>query len=153
MLLLELGADSKARDNSDNTPLHLASKTGLVEVAEILLDRGADTNARNNDNAVPLHFASESGDLEIVRMLLDRHADVNARDKNYNTPFHSVLKGSYVSTDALDLHVDANTEKGLTHFNDFISSKECRLLSSFSNRPQIQMRWTTTTILHYISHP
>jgi cytohesin len=113
-----LGADPNARDNSDNTPLHLASKIGHHEVAEILLDRGVDTNARNNDNAVPLHFASKGGHLEVVRKLLDRHADVNARDKNYNTPLHSVLKMPYVSTDALDLHVNANTKKGLARLHD-----------------------------------
>jgi ankyrin repeat protein len=114
-----LGADPNARDNDDNTSLHLASKNGHVEVAEMLLDRGVDANARDNDSTIPLHFASQGGHLKIVRMLLDHCADVNVRDKNDKTPLHCVLQDedvSCVSLDALNLFVDTNARKALAVF-------------------------------------
>ena len=112
--LLASGADPNARDNDGNTPLHLASRNGHVEVAEMLLDLGVDPNARNNYNTIPLHFASQGGHLKLVQMLLDRCADVNVRDENYRTSLHWVLQDIdeytwYVSWDALDLLVDVNT--------------------------------------------
>ena len=56
LLLDELGTDPNARDNDDNTPLHLASKLGLAKVAEILLDRGVDVDARDKNYKTPLHW-------------------------------------------------------------------------------------------------
>jgi ankyrin repeat protein len=56
-LLLERGADPNVQDGNNNTPLHLALQSGLVERAE-LLARGTDSNARDNDNTIPLPWSS-----------------------------------------------------------------------------------------------
>jgi ankyrin repeat protein len=90
--LLASGADPNARVNDGNTPLHLASRNGHVNVAEILLDFGVDVNAQNNYNTIPLHFACQNGHLKLVQMLLNRHADVNACDENYKASLHWVLQ-------------------------------------------------------------
>jgi ankyrin repeat protein len=55
-LLLERGADPNVQDGN-NTPLHLALQSGLVERAK-LLARGTDSNARDDDNTIPLPWSS-----------------------------------------------------------------------------------------------
>ena len=86
-LLLKFGADSYARDNNNNTALHLASQKRHVQVVEILLDCGADPNARNKDNRASLDLASEAEYVKVVR-LLRYHADLNACENEHHRPFH-----------------------------------------------------------------
>ncbi|KAF8492090.1 hypothetical protein F5888DRAFT_945612 [Russula emetica] len=62
-MLIEHGADVTAQDNNRQTPSHLASKMGRVDVARMLIERGADVMARDTGRdglPPPLHLASES---------------------------------------------------------------------------------------------
>ena len=56
-LLLARGADVNVQDDRNDTPLHLALKSGHVHLAE-LLARGADSNALGNDDTIPSHQTS-----------------------------------------------------------------------------------------------
>ncbi|KAH9171606.1 hypothetical protein EDB89DRAFT_1817517, partial [Lactarius sanguifluus] len=78
----------KVTGYENRTPLHAASKDGLVDVALWLLDHGADANPKENDHSTPLHLAAASGHLELVRTLLGHGADVNAVTKDGRTPLH-----------------------------------------------------------------
>jgi cytohesin len=86
-LLLKFGTDPNARDNNNNTALHLASQKRHVQVVEILLDCGADPNAQNKDNRASLDLASEAEYVKVVR-LLRYHADLNACENEHHKPFH-----------------------------------------------------------------
>lgn len=48
-LLLSFGADIEAQDDFGNTPLHMASESGLVEVVRVLHKHGANIYAQNKD--------------------------------------------------------------------------------------------------------
>ena len=85
-LLLDRGADSKAKDKSGNTVLHHAAANSVVSIIKDLLAHGADMNARitgtragtNNisrNGKTPLLVAVESNNLEGVIALLDAGAD------------------------------------------------------------------------------
>ena len=82
-LLLANKADVHARNQSGQTPLHLANK----DVAELLLANGADINARDNEGTTPLIEAAgdgteSDGNKDLAQFLLAQGADVNARDKS-----------------------------------------------------------------------
>jgi ankyrin repeat protein len=69
-LLLELGADPKARSDSRlATALHAAAGYGHVEIARILLDAGADVNALAPRNKTPLDEAIQNQRAEVADLL------------------------------------------------------------------------------------
>ncbi len=87
------GADVNAKDEKDNTPLHLVAKYGYDKqnIAELLIARGAEVNARNNEGWTPLHFTawrSYTGHRNIAELLIAKNADTNARDKDGCIPLH-----------------------------------------------------------------
>jgi hypothetical protein len=68
-LLLEAGADVKARSNNGTTPLMVAAAAGRREAVEALLARGADARARTQDGRTALSMATKAGREDVVRML------------------------------------------------------------------------------------
>lgn len=46
------------------TPLHMAARTGNVQVAHLLVTHGAEVNARNLDDLTPLILAAQEGKQE-----------------------------------------------------------------------------------------
>ena len=109
LLLMEYGADVKAQERDENTPLYWALDWGKVAAARalirygadvealckdsqtllhrvkgekagrLLLKHGADANALDIKNRTPLHLASEKGRVEVGCVLLEHGVDVNAR--------------------------------------------------------------------------
>ena len=81
-LIVEHSQDVNARGFSRNeTPLHVASRRGHADVAQLLLEHGADLEARNDhDEFTPLLLASQGGHVEVARVLLEHGADMEARD-------------------------------------------------------------------------
>ncbi|KAI9354259.1 ankyrin repeat protein, partial [Zopfochytrium polystomum] len=71
--LLEGGA---AIDKTGASPLHLAAKTGKVEVVECLLLRGADGNAKTSAAVTPLCAAIANGHDHVVKIFLEKRACV-----------------------------------------------------------------------------
>ncbi len=61
-----------AKDESGDTPLHLASLYGHEEVAGLLVEAGADPNIKNNIGKSPLDLAVESGVQEAIDSLKSR---------------------------------------------------------------------------------
>jgi ankyrin repeat protein len=57
-VLLQCGADVNARNNSNSTPLHLASSLWGTTSMERLIQHGADVNASDKDNSTPLHLVA-----------------------------------------------------------------------------------------------
>lgn len=61
--------DVNARDKNERTPLHMAARAGLGEVARSLLLAGADPAVRSKQRST-LHEATIRGDAALVRLLL-----------------------------------------------------------------------------------
>ena len=103
-LLLESGADLRARTTGRFTALMFAARAGNVETVGLLLDAGADIEAESLDGSTPLLIASRSVDAlasidwkifpdtsgheETALYLIDRGADVFHADRIGRTALH-----------------------------------------------------------------
>ena len=69
--LLYLGANSEARNATDQTPLCKAVELGHVHIVDLLLKAGANISARDANNNAPLDLAVLNHHYNIVHQLLD----------------------------------------------------------------------------------
>ena len=79
-VLIQNGADPNHRggDNKDGeTPLHWASSTDDVDVAQVLLDAGADAEAPDGSIGTPLDNAIGYACWHVAQLLADRGAPVD----------------------------------------------------------------------------
>lgn len=79
-LLIENGADINTRDESDSTPLHLASSVGSFDTVQLLIDHGADLDAKDNTGQTPYQVAQRLGEdpnHKAIAQLLSDHDHAN----------------------------------------------------------------------------
>lgn len=85
--LLLTGADVNTRDKeAGDTPLHLASRVGLVAAVEVLLKHGGLITATNKFGSTPLHSAAHSDSSETIELLLANKAELEAKNHDGMTP-------------------------------------------------------------------
>ena len=84
-VLLERGADARARDARGATPLHRAAAL-RPELVPMLLAAGADVKAADKDGTTALHMAVRGKKLATANLLLERGADINAEEYGGVTP-------------------------------------------------------------------
>ena len=77
-LLLEKGADARAKDGMGTTALLQACFAGDIEVVRMLLEKGADVNGADKGGNTALSNAAGSDDVTLVKLLLSRGANVNS---------------------------------------------------------------------------
>jgi ankyrin repeat protein len=88
-LLVESGADVRARSKGDFTALLFAAQQGDVESARLLLGAGADVNERSGgDRKTALMIATASRHVPLSALLLETGADANAIDAGGFTALH-----------------------------------------------------------------
>ena len=88
-LIVDHSQDVNARGfDGKETPLHVSSRQGHVEVARLLLEHGADREVRDKNDWSSLERALNKGPVELVNVLLDYGADANARDGKSRTPLY-----------------------------------------------------------------
>ncbi|CAB0029897.1 unnamed protein product [Trichogramma brassicae] len=82
-----------ARNHKGNTPLHLAMRSGALNMVEVLLRHGADSNATNKKGMTPLHILCKKYDDPTMLNLFLRVNDelgrpvlIDALDNNGETP-------------------------------------------------------------------
>lgn len=86
-ILLGHNADPNIRDNTDKTPLYLASGLGNVQVVDQLLKAGADVNGRGMLDETPLITAMKHYHVHVVRRLVASGADASLRDMHRKDAF------------------------------------------------------------------
>jgi uncharacterized protein len=79
--LLTAGADPKAKNRYEVTPLALACTNGSAAILSALLEEGADANATLPGGETALMTAARTGKLDCVQVLLEKGADPKAHER------------------------------------------------------------------------
>ncbi|KAH9963432.1 hypothetical protein BGW80DRAFT_850444 [Lactifluus volemus] len=110
-LLFDHDAALNAVGENGQTPLHVASRMGYLDVVRALLDRGADVNAQENNKQTPLHLASREGHFKVACVLLEYDADPNSLDASDLSPLHCASQAGHleVSQVLLEEMADPNS--------------------------------------------
>ena len=85
--LIELGANISMRNSAHLTPLMIACREGLTELAEILLSNEANINDTNILGDTPLKLAQRYGHEELALLLINKY-----RAQIQNRPSTSAAK-------------------------------------------------------------
>jgi ankyrin repeat protein len=99
-LLVEHGADSRARNRRGAEPLHYAADANRwdpaaqAETIEFLVSVGADPNALDRSGVSPLHRAVRTRSLAAVRALLDGGANGRRPNRSGSTPLHLAVQNT-----------------------------------------------------------
>jgi ankyrin repeat protein len=97
-LLLDYGADCRAKNRRGAEPLHYAADanrcepSAQAETITYLASRGANPNAVDVGGVAPLHRAVRTRSLAAVRALLDAGANPRQANKNGSTPLHLAVQ-------------------------------------------------------------
>ncbi len=84
-LLIEFGADVKAKTPGGFTPLLFAVRNGHIDATNVLLQHGANVNDVAPDGTTALNMAAVNAYFELAMVLLDHGADPNAPDPRGST--------------------------------------------------------------------
>jgi ankyrin repeat protein len=90
-LLVEHGADVRARDLQQDTPLHLAAAVpGKTDVVKFLVERWPEaTREKNGSQNTPLHGAATVGNTEVVGLLVEAWPGaIREKNEDGDTPLH-----------------------------------------------------------------
>lgn len=93
-LLIERGAKTENRNNSDYHPLLQATNDRRLEVAQKLIDAGTNLEAVNSSGFTALIYAAHENAPKSLQLLIDSGANLDAHDRAGNTALHyAAVKG------------------------------------------------------------
>jgi len=116
-LLIASGADVRAKDTYDRTPLHDAADIDNIELAKLLIVSGANVNTKDKFGNTPLHFAVERDSIAIAKLLIASGADVNVKDGwGDSTPLHRAVERDRI--ELAKLLIDSGAKVNARNVND-----------------------------------
>jgi ankyrin repeat protein len=155
-LIAERSQDVNARGfDKKETPLHVASRHGYMDVTQLLLKHGADTEAQDDDKCTPLLLASRRECVEVARVLLKHGADREARDSYNCTPLLLASMRGYVEVSRVLLEhgadKDAQDERGwspLMHASKMGHVEIVRVLLKYGSDMEARDMGGWTSLIH-----
>jgi ankyrin repeat protein len=126
-LLLDHGADRRAKDGNNRLPVHWAAANGNTELFPLLLHQKSDIDAKDQNGKTPLHYAIDGfrpnwnpygkGKPSMVKFLLDQGAQKDAQDEDGRTPMHFAAWAG--SEEIFDLLQDRGASLSIKDKNGF----------------------------------
>jgi ankyrin repeat protein len=95
-LLVDLGVQTGAVDDTRNTPLHRAATKGYEEIAGFLIKETPGlVNSENQDRETLLHSAAKAGRVNILELLLQNGARVDLPNNKGATALHLAVRNGH----------------------------------------------------------
>ena len=122
LVLLNNGVNFNVQDDIGNTPLHLASYKGNLEMAQLFIEHKAniESSTISMENK-PLHRAAYNGKTNMCKLLLDNHANIECLCRYGHTPIFAAAHYGRLSTlkflvsKKANLHHTNNLEQSILH--------------------------------------
>ena len=114
--VIDLGADVNATNNSNITPLMLASRKSNVDAMNVLVSDGANQTIQDVDGDTYLHYAVHGNcSKEVLQAVIDLGANVNATKKQNTTAL--MVASSKGNVDAMNVLVSAGANQTIQDVN------------------------------------
>ncbi|WP_265023033.1 ankyrin repeat domain-containing protein [Wolbachia endosymbiont (group B) of Ischnura elegans] len=118
-ILIDNGANVRAKNKGNKTPLDLADEYNNTEIIKLLVRKSAEL-----DEVTPLHWAVKHRSLKIVNLFIED--DVNAKEENHGwTPLHFAAQENKKDIAELliarNATVDARNYRGWTPLHEAAS--------------------------------
>lgn len=98
LLSIEVKVQSRVKDNTQRTALHLAAENGSEMIIRNLILAGVQINDLTSQKQTALHIAAEKDHSIICSILLENHIDFDAIDVNSNNALHIACQKGNLST-------------------------------------------------------
>lgn len=134
-LFLRNGVPISQKDAYGSTALHLACRSGDVELVECLLNAKADVNSRGQNDWSPLHEALSQRRIDVAKCLIRNGADVNALNNAGETPRDVGLRMHLLQQD-LDVIFSTSSDSSRHSFTG--SETNFNLTSVSSGKPVLK---------------
>lgn len=103
------------QDEYKQTPLLIATRLDLTQIAVLLIEHSASVNVTDSDNWTPLLNSAKNGNLQLCQMLISKKATIDARECGQFTPLLWACYKNRVDVVKLLLRHNANPNAQCTN--------------------------------------